>query len=234
MAEIRQRQTAFKVRISDLLNGKYVVQNGWEPNYMLANGKNISRANIMGVVVSKQSNELSQNEILILDDGSGRISARSFEERNFFHIKVGDIVLLIGRPREYNGEIYIVPEIVKALDNKGWVNVRNTELGIVKAIDARNEMAETINTEKNLGTGIDRDYGNDLVIEEQIDSEEDDIHEASPAEKIMSCIKNLDNGDGADFGEVAKNVDDAEKIINDLLKRGDIFELRPGKLKLLE
>jgi len=57
----------------------------------------------------------------------------------------------------------------------------------------------------------------------------------NPAEKIIKRIKGLDTGDGADFESVIKDHGDgAENLIKSLMKRGKIFELKPGKLKVLE
>ena len=52
----------------------------------------------------------------------------------------------------------------------------------------------------------------------------------------LKIIKNIDDGEGADFQDVvamAKS-ENAEDILKNLIKNGDIFELRPGKLKVLE
>ena len=49
-------------------------------------------------------------------------------------------------------------------------------------------------------------------------------------------IRNMDTGDGVAFEDViekSKNPD-TEKIINTLLANGDVFEIRPGRLKVLE
>ena len=49
-------------------------------------------------------------------------------------------------------------------------------------------------------------------------------------------IKKLDEGDGVLIDDVIKSskIGDAEEIINRLLENGDIFEIKPGKLKILE
>jgi hypothetical protein len=49
-------------------------------------------------------------------------------------------------------------------------------------------------------------------------------------------IRRLDKGDGADITEVIKESKDenAEKIIKNLIKIGELFEIRPGKIKILE
>ncbi|PIN86147.1 hypothetical protein COV19_06645 [Candidatus Woesearchaeota archaeon CG10_big_fil_rev_8_21_14_0_10_44_13] len=232
--ETRQRQTAFKVRVSDVLNGKYVVQEGWDPNYITVNGIKVSRVNIIGVIVSKQSNELNQNETLVLDDGSGRVSLRAFEATDFSKVKVGDVVLLIGRPREYAGEVYIMPEIIKAIADKRWADVRKIELELIKPAEGHDSQ----------GTGVVKAKQEELkkvdteeVLYEESEEEETkkEQKEETPAERVINSIKGLDNGDGADVDAVIKNSSgNAEEIINELLRRGDIFELRPGKIKVLE
>lgn len=80
-----------------------------------------------------------------------------------------------------------------------------------------------------------------VVFEEKEDnkksSEEkkpDDENKPKP-EIIREIIKNLDSGDGADIDEVVSKseIDDTEKIIDNLLRDGEIYEIRPGRIKLL-
>ena len=53
---------------------------------------------------------------------------------------------------------------------------------------------------------------------------------------ISSIVKSLDRGDGADFNEIIKKINkpEAEKLLNNLIKIGELFEIRPGKIKILE
>ena len=55
-------------------------------------------------------------------------------------------------------------------------------------------------------------------------------------EEIYLLIKRLDTGDGVAIDDVINkfNNAEAEKILNILLEKGDIFEVKPGKLKVLE
>ena len=76
MPEQRKREIAYKVRINDILKGEYVRRDGWDPNFIMINNKQVSRVNIMGVVVSIP--DTGQNNLTI-DDGSGRIEVRSFD-----------------------------------------------------------------------------------------------------------------------------------------------------------
>jgi hypothetical protein len=55
-------------------------------------------------------------------------------------------------------------------------------------------------------------------------------------QNILAFIRDLDSGDGADIGEVIKRsaIPNGENIIRKLIEEGEIFEFRPGKLKILE
>lgn len=51
----------------------------------------------------------------------------------------------------------------------------------------------------------------------------------------LEIIRELDTGDGANFEDAAKKIGvRGEDIITSLLAKGEIFETRPGKLKILE
>ncbi len=237
--ESQKRQVAVKLRISDLLSGRYVVEEGWAPNYVLTkDGRKASRVNLFGVIISNPTVEVNYRSAM-LDDGSGNISVRSFDETDMFHgLSLGDAVFIIGRPRQYGNEVYIMPEIVKKVKNKIWIEVRKKELeklsGNAAAITPANPAASTAESEPRpfhsaseevVGGGIAEDKAGETKQEEQ-----------SPQQKIYSLIKELDKGEGALFEEILEKsgIADAEKIISRLLMEGEIFELGKGKLKALE
>lgn len=209
---VQLRQTAYKTDIYDLINGEYVVKEGWEPNVVVTKkGLKISRVNIIGVVVSKPPSEGVSYNSVVLDDGAGKISVRSFEKnKDLDGAAIGDIVLVVGRPRFFGREIYIIPEIMKKIEDKGWVKVRKLELGLKSPV----------------------------IIKEEVKGEKEKKEEniEIPAEGIIELIKFLDTGEGADIDDVIKNskLKEAEKIIDNLLKQGDVFEVKPGKIKVLE
>ena len=90
-------------------------------------GLKVSRVNIIAAMIYK-SEDFNYSSAVI-DDGTGRIQLRSFENNAYFSkIDVGDIVLIIGKIREFNNEKYIVPEILKRINNAKWVDVRRLEL----------------------------------------------------------------------------------------------------------
>ena len=125
----QERSIAVKAKIKDILEGQYFVEEGWTPNYLLTkNNKKISRVNILAIVLNKENNgSLTSFQ---LDDGTGKITARSFEEIPAINdLNIGTSVLIIGRIREYNQEKYLSPEIIKEVD-KLWLKHRSLELNL--------------------------------------------------------------------------------------------------------
>ena len=195
-----KREIAYKVRIKDILDGRYIKEEGeWVPNYAItADGRRISRANIIGIVIAKK------DDFFIIDDGA-KISARFFNGIKM-DFDVGDTILLIGRIREFNNEIYIVPDATKRIDNR-WMDVRKHELSLTVGTSEPNGLA-------------------DAAVENKAEHNEDGL---------IETIKRLDNGNGADVGEILKmKGSEMKKVIESLLKNGDIFEIVPGKIKVLE
>jgi RPA family protein len=110
LAEMQKRQTAVKVSIGNLLSGSYVKQDGMLPNYvLLSDNSKVSRVNLMGVVVSIGEDTGFQS--VFIDDGSGKISVRAFEQNDALtSLSIGDCIVIIGRPREFGTQIYVLPE----------------------------------------------------------------------------------------------------------------------------
>lgn len=210
-----KRLVAQKVNIKDILKGEYVKEGGWNPNYIIVGKKKVSRVNVMAVVVSKSEQTDTNYYSFVLDDGTDNISVRSFEKNDIIeNLEIGDMVLLIGKLREYGQERYIIPEIIKKIENKGWVEVRKMEL------------------KENTSEGVLQEKPQENI--RPVVKEEPVIEPSS--QLIYNLIKNLDNGGGVDFDNVIKNskLGNTEEIISNLLQEGEIFELKPGKLKVLE
>ena len=218
--ETAKRQVAYKVKIADIINNRYVKEEGWLPNYIAVGNIKVSRVNILGVIVSKDSQDSDKpSQNFILDDGSGRIALRFFDGLTTFD--VGSIVTVVGRPREFGADRYIVPEIIKKIKDSKWVNVRKIELA-----------AETPTTNH-----VDPPVENSSVDSEEISVETENFVDVSDESvDITNIIKELDSGSGVGFDEISvKSKDvDVEKVIKRLLEQGDIFEVKPGRYKVLE
>lgn len=199
-----KRQTAFKVWIKQVISGTYVKEEGLRPNYViLGNGKKVSRVNLLGTVVSVSTEGMQS---FSLDDGTGTINVNAFEPlEKVKNLQLGTMVFVVGRPRQFGNEIYLLPEIVTEIKNQEWIQVRKAELSEIKQEPSQEEKPQ----EK---------------IEESDNS----------SEKILSFIKEKDSGEGVSVEEVSAVIPNAEKVIERLLLNGDLFEVKPGKIKILE
>ena len=214
----QKRQTAFRIWIKDILQSKYYVDEGWNPNYIsLPNGEKISRVNLIATVISVSKEDEHQN-VIFVDDGSAEIAVRSFNEIDMFNgLSIGDIAQIVGKIREFNGEKYIVPEIIKKINNHQWLYLRKLELE-KSAKEKNNDSGSVLNQEKELA-------------EQEVNKKK-----SLEVDALLAIIKDLDTGDGADFDAVIKKsaIPDCEEQLNKLLMDGEVFELKPGKIKVLE
>ncbi len=211
-----ERQTAYLTTIGTLTQGNFVkTEAQMQPSYVkTADGKQFSRVHIIAVIVS--FNEGINTEA-VLDDGTGKITARSFENpRCFSSFHLGDIVRIIGKVRAFNEHLYIIPEIIKKITNKQYVVLHKL---LLEQYDSPQQYGPA--------TELKEENVEDIPI--------DNIEEIppSPVDTVMAVIKLKDHGEGVLIEEILKEVHD-EKIIHGLLASGDLFEIRPGRIKILE
>ncbi len=199
MANSLKRATAYKLCIKDIIDGSYV-RSEQNPSYLLTkDGRKVSRVNLIAVLLEKV-----EDSLWILEDESGRVTVRSFNEMPSEFIN-GDVVLVIGNPREFGGEKYLIPEIIKRL-SYSWLKLRSIEIGQNIREVYQEEAASIVNDEK-----------------------------LSFSNEVYDMIKSYDKGEGVDFSIlVEKFGNKSENIISKLLEQGEIFEVKPGRLKVLE
>jgi len=224
MAESQIRQTAYKVWIADLANGEYINPGGeWVPNYVQVNDKKVSRVNIIANSIAKFQNEEGTYISLTLDDGSDNITLKVWNEdtKILEDIGIGDMILTIARVRQYNNQIYLVPEIVKKLEKPDWMILRKKEL--------MEEYGERVQAETV------QEKPEEVTIQEE--TVEDNSSE-NERQTILNLIAKTDTGEGVEITQIAteSNLDEqtTNSLIQDLLKEGEIFEIKPGKIKLIE
>jgi len=206
MAEQNIRQIAYKVWIADLLRNKYEARQGeWEPNYIDVNGKKISRVNIIANVVEKQDTErLSSAGI---DEGSGNISARCFNENTKIlrNIVVGDTILVVGKQRMNNNEMFIVVEIARKLENSLWLQARKKEL---------EKEGKTLPEAENIEE-TDSKRGKIMKLVRNFDKGDGALQEEVIEKSGLS-------------------IDDSKKVIKELLEEGAIYQPKINRLKTIE
>ena len=209
--ESKQRQVAYKVPISAILNNPYIEQEGWNPNYVHVNGRQISRINLIATVIDKQNT--GSLATLVLDDSTGVIQARLFNEdvKKIENISVGDTILIIGRPRKFNDQKFITIEISKKIDSV-WAKIRKIELQ--KEFDLYSQNGE-----------------------DKKEVQESKQHLNQYGVKFLELIKENDNGSGADVDKIISSSnlkeEEAQEVLTELIKLGEIYEPRPNKVRIL-
>ena len=225
MAEIRKRETAYKLRIGDILSGTPIIEDvpqeaSPDPTQAVSTGatkerfrflelgdKKIIRVNIIANIIDKYVSDSEKKYAAVtIDDASGQIKIKVFGEdvAMFEEISQGDTITVIGVIRSYNQEIYVLPEIIKKVDPR-YLLVRKLELEGKKTI--KQEMPKQ---EQSMDT---RDI-------------------------IIDIIKNGGDSGGVSTEEIILKIKSASpEIINSeiirLLEDGMIYEPRPGKVRWL-
>lgn len=213
MAPQYVRQTAVPVTLGELAGGTWMPGAGVEPSGVRCARGFISRANVIGVIVGKDEGGFS------LDDGTGAMSVRSFDAHpSMLAVPVGTVVLVIGRPRDYNGERYLVLEICKGLRSTAWAQYRRKELALFAGIAPAQSLSPIASP------------GGEVVVEVPASAGK------NPYEIVIDIIRELDTGRGSDVDAVLARYggDDGEEVLRSLMEEGEIFELRPGTVKVLE
>ena len=205
----RQRQTAYRVPINALLSNQYIEQQGFEPNYIQVNGKHISRINLMATVIDKQVS--STLATITLDDSTGIIQARYFNDdvKKLAEINTGDTILLIGKPRKFNEQIFIAAEISRKI-NPLWMKVRKIELKKEFNIEFTNNEQQQKESKQQMNV-----YN----------------------EKVLELIREKDDGTGVDIDYIISSSglkeSEAQEVIVELIKLGEVYEPRPNKIRIL-
>jgi hypothetical protein len=213
------RQTACIVAVRDLLQGTFIAQEGMEPSFVKTSRGDVGRANVMGAIVS-----IEDAKSIILDDGSGRIRVRSFDKELL--CAVGQSVLIIGRPRSFSNEIYLVPEILKTIEEKAWLDVRKAQLRHHNGLPE-----QSLNAVTNATIIPAMEQPSAVFVEEPTKVAAGPIS----SDTILDAVTKLDAGDGAAVDAViaALNISDAEQRITRLIEDGRIYTNRPGRVKVL-
>jgi len=210
MPEIKKRETAYKLRIGDLLRGNQIFEETEALNKRLKvvelGNKQILRVNIIANVVDKyQSEGESRFATLTIDDGSGQIRLRVFGDdiNKFDDITQGDTILTVGLLRSYNQELYILPELIKKQDPK-YLLIRKLEI------------------EKSFAQMPDIKPKQKILI---------------LREEVVHMIQNSESSEGINKEEIIMKIKSEPSLISQeiqkLLEEGIIYEPRPGRVRYL-
>ena len=218
---VQTRQTAYKVWIRDILTSPYYKEGGeWDPPYVIIQDKKISRVNLIATVVEKLFSDDGTGSLL-LDDGSGVIKVRTWEGdvTLFKEVVNGDLALVIGKVRQYNGETHITPEMVRVLQEREWAKVRKLEL----------EREFPSSEEKKVVIVQSAPSYTQPFIQQPVLSAQHALRQ-----KILMFIGKQEEVRYDDIVlSSGVTADETSRTINELLKEGEIYQSRPGFLKII-
>ncbi|MBU3940732.1 MAG: OB-fold nucleic acid binding domain-containing protein, partial [Nanoarchaeota archaeon] len=189
--------------------------------------KKVSRVNIIATTIMKYENQEGGNMSITLDDSSASIRVKVWKDdiKLLQDIQIGDTILVIGRPRQFSGEIYIVPEIVNKVENPTWQKIRKLELE--KEFGVRQKLETPVLELKQ------PEMLQPLIEEETVEETSE-----TDRQKILNLIEKYGGEKGAEFSKIileSKILEEkANLIIEDLLKEGEIFKPTISTLKLLK
>ncbi len=220
-----KRQVAYKLWIQNIVNSQFVEQPGeWDPNYIAFHDKQVSRVNIIATVVDVYKDEEKGYANITLDDGSATIRAKAFKDDLYLlkDIKQGDLVNVIARVRKYQDEIYLAPEIVAKLSNPNWELLRKAEL--LKDLGKYSREIPAFQGQRDLYQEVSKP----VKIEEKEDSSSATRH------KILAHIEKHEEPSMQDLiAASGLPQEEAQAIIKELLKEGEIYQPRPGYVRLV-
>ncbi len=255
------RHTARKTTIGAIISGEYITEEEGQANFLLTTKQEkLYRVNIIAIILSIAKNGSTTS--VLLDDGSGQILARVFEEhKRLEELNVGDIALCIARVRVFNQEKYLAPEILKVVE-KEWLELRALELKQDKEEQKEEEIqvdkekhqaavqepalhSEQLHTEQEAKKEDEKITVETIEIEnkDEISEVKEEINQSLENlgqkvqlnELIREKIKELDQGNGVAIEELIDllNNSETEKAIERMLEMGEIFQNLPGKVKIL-
>jgi RPA family protein len=144
---IQKRNVAYRMRVGEILKGRPISNEG-KFMYLELGNKKVVRVNIIANCVDKYIQEgEKQYATLTVDDASGQLRIKAFGEETepIKKFSQGDTLQLIGNIREWNGEIYLLPEVIKAVDPR-WLLARKLE---IQKARKENPIEETNNPTNN-------------------------------------------------------------------------------------
>lgn len=239
------KPAAYKLKIEDIVHGQYIRSiEGAEPSHLLTPwGLRVTRARVMGTVVDKFVREDQGYAALRIDDGSGTISLRAWREGvpELDRLTVGSLVDVIGRVREFEGEVYLVPDLILPVKDPNWELVRELEI-----VGSRREaLARGVRPTTTPAKGLEPAQ---LKIElpKPTPTPEFPLEEEEPPlpeipdeikKRIILALEKLDRGNGATPAEISAELNlplaQVEDALRVTLLEGDIYEPLAGRFKLM-
>lgn len=123
---MKERMTAVRASIADIVKGTFGEDDGHR--VISPDGVELRRVMIVGHIVSRLTGKDNFASITI-DDGTETIRAKAWgnEAASLQEIEEDILALVIGKVKEYNEEIYLVPEIIRPLPDSNFLTLHKLE-----------------------------------------------------------------------------------------------------------
>ena len=246
-----KRMTAHIANVDEIVTGKFVKKTGFESNYILTRfGRKISRARVMGVIVDIYKSADMKYAALTIDDSTNTLRAKAFVNIIIFdNFKAGDLIDLVGKVREYNDEIYIIPEILRKVSPNQEI-LRGLELkkiyidqvSKIRKLRVLQKQSSDLSELKVLASksGIGEEIVEGILEADElikIDTEVKTQESSQMKDKILELVEKLDEGKGAEYQNIlTESKIEEEKVdsaIQELLEEGVCFAPKAGMIKKL-
>jgi hypothetical protein len=201
----------------------------------------------LATVVEKNIREDQTYGSLRLDDGTETIRVKAWRQDvpTIAGIKVGDLIDVIGRVREYEGEIYLTPEVLARVEDPNWELVRELEILEMRRQLVRKGKRPRPKPRAELeirkleveAPAVSREA--ESIVETIEELEEEPLPQVPDEvkKKVLLAFEKLDKGGGVSTADLAAELDMPTAEVDDALRvliaEGDIFEPKPGRFRRL-
>jgi RPA family protein len=123
---MRERLIAVRTSVADIVNGTYSEDDG--PKVVSPFGVELRRVVLIGVIVNQYTGQGNYAHVTI-DDGTETIRAKAWgaESVSLEKVTPNTLVMVIGKVRQYDNEVYIVPEVVRELTDPNYITLHKLE-----------------------------------------------------------------------------------------------------------
>lgn len=194
---------AYKVKAEDIIFGKFEVSEEAGPSLVTPWGIRIRKARLLGTVVDKYVKTDGTYGAISVDDGSGVVRVKVWREdlKIIENIERGDIVDVVGRVKERDGEVYITPDII--------IKVTDPNFEVLRELEILEERWRLIRTGKKPNEEI---------------SLKERIFETLKREKRKMVVEEISR-------LLETSADEIERFLRELLAEGRIIESEIGKFE---
>ena len=239
-----KREPAVKLRIRDILDGKFFPgeKENMKPSYLITPfGRKVSRVNVLATITDKFVSEDESYISFTLDDGTASIKAKAFRDvvNLVKNLEIGDMAIVIGKIREWNGDLYIGIEVARKVEDPNYETYRKLELikeilpykrMIIELRNMREKMSdEEFLREAKRRFGLEEDVIGILLEREK---EEEKDYKA----EVLKVLRELDKTEGVDvisLFEIMKiPAQTLDAILTELISEGKIEEIEAGKIRV--